>query len=465
MSSSCSVKLSTIVDNKIGIVPNKENSAIIYEFYNYMQERGSSENHQVNNLKVVINFANFLGPNITFYNICKKEQITSFLNTKIKSSDIDPDKKWITTWNHFLNRIKLFMRWLYNYHYRLKQNNIENNFSEDINDNNNEWITPEFCKIKPKQTKRISPYLESEIWEKDELLTIIKYEPYKRNKAILALMWDLDARPHEITLLRIKHVRLKERYGEGEIPYEAKTGTGPILLTTSFPYVRDWLNEHPFKNEPTARLICNQLNGGALKPKSIWNMMKQLEKRIKRLLENGEINDKNEREKLEYLLKTKKWNPYCIRHSAITSDSDYLPEYALKKKVRWSMNSKQGTRYIKRRMGDELKTKILQRNGIMQETEMKAKPIVSNCPKCELVNAIENKYCSKCSYPLKPEAYDEIKDMEEKRIQTLEQKYENDMRTFRDDMNKQLSEMMLMIQQNPKLSYIKPEILEKINDY
>jgi CheY-like chemotaxis protein len=138
-----------------------------------MQEKGSSENHQVNNLKVVINFANFLGPNITFYNICKKEQITSFLNTKIKSSDIDPDKKWITTWNHFLNRIKLFMRWLYNYHYRLKQNNIENNYSEDINDNNNEWITPEFCKIKPKQIKRISPYLESEIWEKDELLTII----------------------------------------------------------------------------------------------------------------------------------------------------------------------------------------------------------------------------------------------------------------------------------------------------
>ena len=81
-----------------------------------------------------------------------------------------------------------------------------------------------------------------------------------------------------------------------------------------------------------------------------------------------------------------------------------------------------------------------------------------------LVNAIENKYCSKCSYPLKPEAYDEIKGMEEKRIKSLEQKYENDMKTFRDDMNKQLSEMMLMIQQNPKLSYVKPEILEKINE-
>ena len=55
------------------------------------------------------------------------------------------------------------------------------------------------------------------------------------------------------------------------------------------------------------------------------------------------ITNIEEREKIDFLLKTKKFNPYCLRHSAITSDSDYLPEYALKKKVRWSMNSKQGT--------------------------------------------------------------------------------------------------------------------------
>jgi hypothetical protein len=82
--SSCSVKLSSIVNNKICLVPNKENSTIIYDFYIYMQEKGSSENHQVNNLKVVIDFANFLGPNIPFYNTSKKEQIISFLNKKIK---------------------------------------------------------------------------------------------------------------------------------------------------------------------------------------------------------------------------------------------------------------------------------------------------------------------------------------------------------------------------------------------
>jgi hypothetical protein len=162
----------------------------------------------------------------------------------------------------------------------------------------------------------------------------VKYEPFIRNKAALTLFWDLDARNHEITLLKIKNIRLKEKYGEGDIPYQAKTGSGPILLTCSFPYVRDWLNEHPFKNSQDARLICSLLNGSPIKPESMWTMMKQLRRRIVWILESGSISEENERKKLEYLIKTKKWNPYCIRHSAITSDSDYLPEYALKIKVR-----------------------------------------------------------------------------------------------------------------------------------
>jgi integrase/recombinase XerD len=109
--------------------------------------------------------------------------------------------------------------------------------------------------------------------------------------------------------------------------------------------VRDWLNEHPFRNQPEARLICNLLTGAPVKAESMWTMMKQLRYRIKRLIESGSITDNEEKKRLEYLLTTKKWNPYCIRHSAITCDSDFLPEYALKKKkVRWSMNSKQGSR-------------------------------------------------------------------------------------------------------------------------
>jgi hypothetical protein len=78
------------------------------------------------------------------------------------------------------------------------------------------------------------------------------------------LLWDLDARNHEITALRVGDIVLKEQYGEGRIPYDTKTGGGGVLLTCSFPYVRDWLNQHPFKNEAGARLICSLRNGAAI---------------------------------------------------------------------------------------------------------------------------------------------------------------------------------------------------------
>jgi hypothetical protein len=409
-------KLSTTV-NKIEKVPNKRNSELIKKFHQFMISNGSSERHQNNNLKAVITFSHHLGTGVNFYDITNSKEILSFLNTKIKSKEEDPDQKWITTWNDYMHRIKHFLRWMHN------------SSSDDVPISMEDWKTASFLRIKEKRSKRISPYLETELWEKEELLNIIKYEPYKRNKAILSLLWDLDARPHEITLLKIKHIRLKEKYAEGEIPHEAKTGTGPMLLTTSFPYVRDWLNEHPFRNEFNARLICNLKNGSAIGPDAIDKVMKQLRERIIRLLEIGEISNDEEKEKLQYLLKTKKWNPYCIRHSAITADSDYLPEYALKKKVRWQMNSRQGARYIKRRMGNDLKQKILEYNGIITIEEVEKKPTILSCPRCSLVNPIENKYCSKCSYPLVPSAYKEIKDAEEIRIKKMEEQIQFLMET------------------------------------
>ena len=178
---SCSVRLSTLLKKINSVITNGKNASIIFDFYRYMQEKGSSENHQVNNLKVVIDFAKYIGP-ISFYDINKKEQVTSFLNIKIKTAEVDPDKRHITTWNHYLNRIKLFARWLYNYELLHEQGLEENQ----------EWYTPDFCKIKPKQTKRISPYSESEIWERSEFLALVEYEPNARNKAILSLLWDLN---------------------------------------------------------------------------------------------------------------------------------------------------------------------------------------------------------------------------------------------------------------------------------
>ncbi|HEX6293776.1 MAG TPA: hypothetical protein VFZ46_01360 [Nitrososphaeraceae archaeon] len=113
------------------------------------------------------------------------------------------------------------------------------------------------------------------------------------------------------------------------------------------------------------------------------------------------------------------------------------------------MNSRQGSRYIKRRMGDDLKNEILVKNGIIQETEINSKPSVHNCHRCQLVNAIENKYCSKCSYPLTSQAFEEIKTEEDKRMRMLEEK-----------QKKKESEIQSMKQQIQMLTESQKEILE-----
>lgn len=347
----------------------------------------------------------------------------------MRTDSEDPENRWITRWNDYLVRIKHFFRWLYNWKIKLDKGLVLERSASS-----SDWRTPELVNIGMKKTKCLSPYSENEIWDIEELKTVIKYEPYKRNKAALALLWDLNGRNHEITLLKVKNIRLKERYGEGEIPHQVKTGSGPILLTFSFPYVRDWLNEHPFRNTPDARLICNLNNGAPIKPEVLWTMMTQLKSRISRLIETGSITDDVEREKIQILFATKRFNPYCLRHSSISHDSDFLPDYALKKKVRWSMNSKQPSRYIKTRMGDELKQKILFQNGIISGDEAKPKPRVTGCPRCTLVNCTENKYCFSCNYPLVPWAFEEVKAGEESRIKMLEGKHKLEMAHLRLEM-------------------------------
>lgn len=163
--------------------------------------------------------------------------------------EYDTDGRYITSWNFNLTLIKIFFRWLANRHLL----------------DDDEWETPSFVKIKLKKPLRDSPYSITDIWERDEVLTIVSYEPEVRNQAIITLLWDLDARGHEVVALRIRDVILRERYGEGVIPSNTTTGGGPTLLKSSFTYVRDWINKHPI-NEPNARLICSLVNGTSITP-------------------------------------------------------------------------------------------------------------------------------------------------------------------------------------------------------
>ena len=101
---SMTVKLATTINNIERDILSLQNRQLILEFFQFMKKTGTSEKYQNNNLKTIIVYSKFLGPSVSLLQIGRKQQIVSFLDTKIKTGEGDPDKRWITTWNDYLGR-------------------------------------------------------------------------------------------------------------------------------------------------------------------------------------------------------------------------------------------------------------------------------------------------------------------------------------------------------------------------
>ncbi len=173
-------KLETVLKH-VEEICNDVNRHTIQDYHRYLVSRETSTNYQKDNVKLIYMFAKFLGESKTLYDVKDSDTIVAFLDIKRKNKEEDPEQRGIPTWNDYLWRLKMFYRWLCNV--KMKGNNDQRKYYDTSN-----WITPNFVNINKKKTKRLSPYNESDIWDKEELLLIVKYEPYKRNKAILTLL-------------------------------------------------------------------------------------------------------------------------------------------------------------------------------------------------------------------------------------------------------------------------------------
>lgn len=125
---------------------------------------------------------------------------------------------------------------------------------------------------------------------------------------------DLSARPHEILNLKIKDIIFKtvNEYQYAEVLVNGKTGTRHIPLIQSIPYIKDWLSNHPSRNNPKSPLfVClgRRGMGRQLTVDGLYNIYKAYkEVFFPRLLKDGTVpnEDKN---KINALL-TKPFNPY-----------------------------------------------------------------------------------------------------------------------------------------------------------
>lgn len=422
-------KLSTLITKIDENIKNKETKQIVKAFHKYLIDSKKTEPNQRNLLAVLLNFiTNYLESSDdkdkdikikkSISEIKDKQDILNFLNQNKEKNDLFKKQKnlfdeyneaWKKTWNDYLERLSYFFRWYYNYYI---------NKIDEID----EWVTPDFIsKIKRIRVKNPNRYDLSQQWSKEELLSIIKYEDDLRNKAIITMLWDFNARNHEICRMKIKDIRFKDKYAEGEVPYYTKTGNREVLLRASFPYVRDWLEIHPLKTELNAPLICSHKTGKELHPDTIWNLLNYLKESILSKIKNELIESEKERKMLLSLINGKKWNPYCIRHSSIDEDGDHLTDKAFTNKVGLSPQTKRRATYQQKNMSNKIKSDVLKRDGINVNLD---KPVNSTkeCPRCSYINGYDVNICKNCTYALSVTEFNKIKEKENSRFDELEKR-------------------------------------------
>jgi hypothetical protein len=119
-------KLETVLKH-VKEINNDVNRRLIKDYHRYLISSDTGTNYQKDNVKLIYMFAKFLTESKTFYDVKNSETIVAFLDTRRKSKEEDPEQKWITTWNDYPWRLKMFYRWLYNV--KIKGDNHQNYYN------------------------------------------------------------------------------------------------------------------------------------------------------------------------------------------------------------------------------------------------------------------------------------------------------------------------------------------------
>ena len=285
----------------------------------------------------------------------------------------------------------------------------------------NKDVLPDWLKTlkAPKRKKEITTYKPSDIWSQEEVLHVIKSLDHPRDKALIAVLYDAALRPHELLKLSVGDVKINQDYAEILVHSDTKTGQRPLWLTFSYPYLIQWINCHPMKNSKNAPLWVK--SQGTPTRLGYQGLLLMFSRKIRRLV------------------KDKPYNPYILRHSRLTDLCGELSDQYLKQFAGWTKSSPMAAKYIHLN-GDEIKSKLLQKAGILQP-EVKQVQTSKDCPKCHTKNPIDNKFCE-CGFILSVEAFEEMKQKEGERDTKL------------DYLTKQYEKLVDIIAQNhPDNSY------------
>lgn len=246
------------------------------------------------------------------------------------------------------------------------------------------WIKCNF-----KNSDRILP---EEILTGEEVKKMIELAEHPRDKAFIASLYESGCRIGEIGVLNMKHVVFDE-YG-AQIIVDGKTGMRRVRLIASVPYLTNWINNHPFRNDPEYPLwisIGTMNHGKQLSYTSFVSLLKNIA--IKAGI-------------------TKRVNPHSWRKARATHVAPNLKELVMDMHFGWVLGSKMPRIYV-HLSGRDVDNSLLELYGMKKKDEKTSDPIAPKiCQVCQHVNETTSRFCNKCARPLELKT---MLELEEKR--------------------------------------------------
>lgn len=240
-------------------------------------------------------------------------------------------------------------------------------------------IKPELAAtIKAKQIKNNTT--PDSLLSENDITAMINAAPNARDRALIAVMWDSGSRRAEFLSTTVADAKF-DKYGCQLWLRESKTGARPARLVFATSYLREWLDVHPRKNDPTAPIFCSfRKPHNLISRTGLYDLLQGIAKRagVK-----------------------KKVNPHNWRHTRATDLAKKITEQEMKAVLGWTAGSHQTETYVHLSAMDINKA-MLKAAGIEVEGEDQEPSLLATerCPRCKEINDKNRELCFKCGLPL-----------------------------------------------------------------
>ena len=250
-------------------------------------------------------------------------------------------------------------------------------------------VDPESIEIDNNEGRNLDP---EDLLYRDDVDAILQQTRDLRDRALFTLMLATGQRNDAVRTLRMKHVErdgrtMTVRLNDTEGATKGATGTVPLLFAKH--YVRDWVDHHPYADDPEAALFPPAK--GAVSEEDRRDPMNPdaVTKTIRRMAKRGDV------EKRVY--------PHLLRASAITRMvAKGVSEQRIKQIVGWSRDSSQFETYAN--LADDINNDRARAElgyaTSEADTPVIGRPTLEDCPSCTDAIPEGQDRCPTCGFDL-----------------------------------------------------------------